>query len=192
MSAADVADHPCPECRTGKHDNCDGSSWLYDADRIAACPCWVANHCLPKTSPAETAPTVSDAGSEDPVEPGAVPPSAVPGSGSRPGELLADFSAWITLSYPRGLSNEAIMWRRLVKVAEESGEVIRAYGGSIGENPRKGVTHEPGDVDKELLDTALAALGAYEHRQGYDGSSLYALVEHLNATRHRAGLTEPR
>lgn len=30
---------PCPECRAGKHDNCDGATWDDINDRPATCPC---------------------------------------------------------------------------------------------------------------------------------------------------------
>lgn len=29
----------CPDCRAGKHDNCDGSSYDFERDRPAPCPC---------------------------------------------------------------------------------------------------------------------------------------------------------
>jgi hypothetical protein len=35
---------PCPECRAGKHANCDGRSWDFVADEPAPCPCWDADH----------------------------------------------------------------------------------------------------------------------------------------------------
>lgn len=34
----------CPECRVGKHDNCDGGAWDFDTDQPTACPCWAENH----------------------------------------------------------------------------------------------------------------------------------------------------
>ncbi len=37
-------DLSCPECRAGKHDNCDGTSWDWDADQGVVCPCWADNH----------------------------------------------------------------------------------------------------------------------------------------------------
>jgi hypothetical protein len=33
----------CPECRAGKHGNCDGTAWDETADRLVDCPC---NHPL--------------------------------------------------------------------------------------------------------------------------------------------------
>lgn len=31
--------HVCPECRAGKHRNCDGTSWCDRNDRPADCTC---------------------------------------------------------------------------------------------------------------------------------------------------------
>ncbi|SOE25658.1 MazG-like family protein [Streptomyces sp. OK228] len=46
----------------------------------------------------------------------------------------------------------------LVKISEELGEVAQAYSGSLGRNPRKGVTHARDDVAAELCDVILAAM----------------------------------
>ncbi|MEU3959809.1 MazG-like family protein [Streptomyces buecherae] len=46
---------------------------------------------------------------------------------------------------------------RLLKLAEETGEVMNAYTGLTGHNPRKGVTHERADVAAELCDVILTA-----------------------------------
>lgn len=29
----------CPECQAGKHDNCDGTTWDFEKDERAVCPC---------------------------------------------------------------------------------------------------------------------------------------------------------
>lgn len=71
------------------------------------------------------------------------------------------------------------------KVANEAGEVLDAIEGAIGENPRKGVVATWDDVDKELRDTATAALGAREYNHGNDGSSIPALLEHIEYMRSR-------
>lgn len=68
---------------------------------------------------------------------------------------------------------EAVTWGRLAKITEEAGEVIEAYIGMTGQNPRKGVTHARGDVVAELLDIAATALGAVEHTKAT------LLTEHL-------------
>ncbi|WP_254392256.1 MazG-like family protein [Streptomyces buecherae] len=46
---------------------------------------------------------------------------------------------------------------RLLKLTEETGEVMNAYTGLTGHNPRKGVTHERADVAAELCDVILTA-----------------------------------
>lgn len=74
-----------------------------------------------------------------------------------------------------GRDPEAIAWGRLAKLSEETGEVIAAYIGATGQNPRKGVTHTTDDVLAELLDVAVTALGAYEHLDGHQGRALAAL-----------------
>lgn len=40
---------PCPECRSGKCQNCDGQTWDVERDERAVCPCWT-NH-KPKETP---------------------------------------------------------------------------------------------------------------------------------------------
>lgn len=32
----------CPECRAGKHANCDGKAWDDTADCLTVCRCWAA------------------------------------------------------------------------------------------------------------------------------------------------------
>jgi len=83
----------------------------------------------------------------------------------------------ITDSYPEHLCGEAVQRRRIDKLAEEIGEVTSAYGGWVGENPRKGQTNGLDKVLDELLDVAACALGAYEHLTGFQGDSVPALVE---------------
>jgi NTP pyrophosphatase (non-canonical NTP hydrolase) len=52
---------------------------------------------------------------------------------------------------------------RILKLAEEVGEVTQARLGVLGQNPRKGTTHTAEDVADELCDvivTAMVALGS--------------------------------
>lgn len=51
---------------------------------------------------------------------------------------------------------------RILKVTEEAGEAAGAWIGTLGQNPRKGVTHSRGEVAGELADVALTALIAIE------------------------------
>lgn len=46
---------------------------------------------------------------------------------------------------------------RLLKLVEEAGEVAQAYIGSQGQNPRKGLSHDVGDVADELCDVIVTA-----------------------------------
>lgn len=72
---------------------------------------------------------------------------------------LASQSAAEWLSEENGPSaHETAM--QLLKITEEAGEVVSAYIGMTGQNPRKGVTHTPGDVIAELCDVILAAATA--------------------------------
>jgi len=88
--------------------------------------------------------------------------------------------------------SEAITWGRLAKIAEEHGEVIEAFIGATGQNPRKGVTHTMNDVLDELLDVAITALGAYEHIDGHRGRSLPELDAKIVRVANRAGITSYR
>lgn len=58
--------------------------------------------------------------------------------------------------------SEAEITLRLLKLAEESGEVSAAWIGYTGQNPRKGVTHTVQDVARELADVVMTALVALE------------------------------
>lgn len=59
---------------------------------------------------------------------------------------------------------------RILKLAEEAGEVAQAWIGATGQNPRKGRTHEVEDVVVELCDVivtaavAIASLQPGHHR----------------------------
>jgi hypothetical protein len=83
---------------------------------------------------------------------------------------------------------EARTWGRLAKVAEESGEVISAFIGATGQNPRKGVICTIAAVEDELLDVAITALAAYEHLTSNQGQSIAALSAKLGDICRRAGI----
>lgn len=106
-----------------------------------------------------------------------------------PGALaatLAELSAWIDTAPANAARDpEAATWGRLAKVAEESGEVIAAYIGATGQNPRKGITHGMAAVRGELLDVAVTALTAIEHLTGNHRHSLDLLAHHLTALQQR-------
>lgn len=103
---------------------------------------------------------------------------------------LHTLSAWIDAGNA-GRDPEAITWGRLAKVSEECGEVIAAYIGATGQNPRKGTTASLADVREELLDVAVTALGAIAHLHGNDPDTadiLYMLQEKIARVVHRAGV----
>lgn len=103
---------------------------------------------------------------------------------------IAALSAWIDGSPENQARDpEAATWGRLAKVAEECGEVISAYIGVTGQNPRKGTVGTMEDVRKELLDVALTALCAVEHLDrnvGVCGVSMAALEQHVSDVYRRA------
>lgn len=103
---------------------------------------------------------------------------------------LAELSRWIDDSNTHR-DPEARTWGRIAKLAEETGEVVAAYIGATGQNPRKGVTHTDQEVVNELLDVAVTALAAVEHLLGNGGSALACLVVRIDHVHYRAGLQEP-
>jgi hypothetical protein len=100
---------------------------------------------------------------------------------------ITAISAWIDYSPGYvGLDPEAHNWRRIQKCAQEVGEAFEAYCGTLGENPRKGVTHTTADVEAELFDVALSALGAVEHLNRNDGETMRKFIEHIRSVCDRA------
>ncbi|MDP4501024.1 MazG-like family protein [Nonomuraea turcica] len=68
---------------------------------------------------------------------------------------------------------------RLLKLAEETGEVAAAYIGMVGQNPRKGVTHTVEDVADELCDVTVTALVALATITGDANTARAALDRHI-------------
>jgi NTP pyrophosphatase (non-canonical NTP hydrolase) len=102
---------------------------------------------------------------------------------------LTELSKWIDAGNT-GRDPEAVTWGRLAKLTEESGEVIAAFIGQTGQNPRKGVTHQLADVIEELLDVAVTALGAIEHLTDHDGYALERLDQKIIQVARHAGVLE--
>jgi NTP pyrophosphatase (non-canonical NTP hydrolase) len=73
---------------------------------------------------------------------------------------------------------------RILKIVEEAGEAAAAWIGSLGQNPRKGITHSRQDVADELGDVAFTALVAAASL-GYDPREVLARI----ATKVRIRLT---
>jgi NTP pyrophosphatase (non-canonical NTP hydrolase) len=102
-------------------------------------------------------------------------------------DLLAGLSTWIDEGNTHR-DPEAVTWGRLAKVSEECGEVIAAFIGATGQNPRKGVTCGMDAVRRELLDVALTALCAVEHLNSDTGTSMDEFAAHVRYVARRAGL----
>jgi len=98
---------------------------------------------------------------------------------------IRKISDLVDSTYPPNLNPEAWLWRRCAKVCEEAGEVTEALLGMTGENPRKGVTHTQNDLVVELLDVALAALGAVAHLMPASVDPLDLLEDHTDMVLNR-------
>jgi hypothetical protein len=103
----------------------------------------------------------------------------------RAAPLLAELSGWIDRFGLPDATAEERLWGRTAKVAEEYGEVVAAIIGHLGQNPRKGRTHNLDDVVTELLDVAVTALGAVESIRGNDGSALILLDAKIGSVHAR-------
>jgi NTP pyrophosphatase (non-canonical NTP hydrolase) len=57
-------------------------------------------------------------------------------------------------------TSDAELGMRILKIAEETGEVVAAWFGATGQNPRKGRTHTRDDVAAELADVVTSAVVA--------------------------------
>lgn len=101
-----------------------------------------------------------------------------------PDRAVRELSEWVDSSSANlARDPEAMQWGRVAKVAEECGEVVSAFIGATGQNPRKGFTHTVDDVNEELFDVALTALAAHEHLSGNAGLS-WSAFEAFVLSRH--------
>jgi NTP pyrophosphatase (non-canonical NTP hydrolase) len=100
---------------------------------------------------------------------------------------VAMLVAWLDSAHPRTDHEIAC---RVMKLAEETGEVVNAYLGWTGQNPRKGQCATRDDVASELCDvivTALVALasisgdvrGAEAFMQGHLARRFAKLLERI-------------
>ena len=89
-----------------------------------------------------------------------------------------------------GIVGREATWNRLGKLAEESGEVIDAFIGATGGNPRKGKCKDMVDVKTEILDVAAGGLFALAHVYGNSSGVDYVrmLEEHIDYLLDRAGV----
>jgi NTP pyrophosphatase (non-canonical NTP hydrolase) len=72
-------------------------------------------------------------------------------------KTIAHLVAWLDANNGTGEQERQL---RLLKLTEEAGEVAQAVIGTLGQNPRKGITHTPGDVADELCDVIVTAMVA--------------------------------
>ena len=81
-------------------------------------------------------------------------------------EIWAAARRWRAFLDEQNGSDPLELTCRIMKITEEAGEAAQAWIGLLGQNPRKGVTHDTADVVGELADVvftamvAIASLGA--------------------------------
>jgi NTP pyrophosphatase (non-canonical NTP hydrolase) len=71
---------------------------------------------------------------------------------------IEEIVSWLDDSSKLAPETEKLL--RIMKLTEEAGEVTQAVIGTLGQNPRKGVTHTWDDVQAELCDVMLTAMVA--------------------------------
>jgi NTP pyrophosphatase (non-canonical NTP hydrolase) len=71
---------------------------------------------------------------------------------------IEEIVGWLDDSSTLAPETEKLL--RIMKLTEEAGEVSQAVIGTLGQNPRKGVTHTWDDVQAELCDVILTAMVA--------------------------------
>ncbi|QIB46099.1 MazG-like family protein [Streptomyces aureoverticillatus] len=94
-------------------------------------------------------------------EPIPAPRATDPAPADAPTDLWATVDrlhGWLE-SHSQNPPRETLLLRML-KLAEETGEVAQAVIGATGQNPRKGTTHTWDDVESELCDVVITALVA--------------------------------
>ena len=73
-------------------------------------------------------------------------------------DSIGEIVDWLDTSSTLPPETERLL--RIMKITEEAGEVSQAVTGTIGQNPRKGITHTWDDVTAELCDVILTAMVA--------------------------------
>ncbi|MFD4988880.1 MazG-like family protein [Streptomyces sp. NPDC058374] len=126
-----------------------------------------------------------DAHDTDTPLPAARPSPAVAGP-AEPWDAVEVLYAWLE-QHNRQPPGEALLLRML-KLAEETGEVAQAVIGAIGQNPRKGVSHDWDDVRAELCDVIVTAMVAL---RTLSPDARTVLAAHLARTAARTGTRPP-
>lgn len=98
---------------------------------------------------------------------------------------VATLTKWLDDSNPPGLHEDSM---RVLKLVEEAGEAAAAYIGMVGQNPRKGVTHNLVNLLEELADVAITAMCAMQHFTHDIDGTRQLIEEKLENAVERAGL----
>jgi NTP pyrophosphatase (non-canonical NTP hydrolase) len=106
---------------------------------------------------------------------------------------IEEIVRWLDDSITLAPETEKLL--RIMKLTEEVGEVTQAVIGTLGQNPRKGVTHTWEDVQAELCDvifTAMVALTtlAPDARETFDGHLARVADRSLGTPRAAADSTD--
>jgi hypothetical protein len=91
---------------------------------------------------------------------------------------VAALTAWLDAANPRTDHEVAC---RVMKLAEETGEVVSAYIGLVGQNPRKGTCATLDDLTAELCDVIVTALVALTTVTGDADGAETRMQHHLSA-----------
>lgn len=108
-------------------------------------------------------------------------------------EQIVLISRWVDAHPPnRDASLTTQLWARCGKVGEEFGEVVAEIIRHTGQNPRKGGDWVLDNIDRELCDVILTALGAMQHLRDVQefggGNVLQTVFNHIESTARRAGV----
>lgn len=105
-------------------------------------------------------------------------------------DKIREIDAWLDEAVAERYGRQPLAqdWARISKVAEELGEVVDAFIGCTGQNPRKGEYGDMSDVLEELADVAFTAILAMQHFTKDANHTFMILGEKLN--RIHARITE--
>jgi NTP pyrophosphatase (non-canonical NTP hydrolase) len=95
-------------------------------------------------------------------------------------DAISEIVEWLDSASTLPPEQERLL--RIMKITEEAGEVSSAVTGTIGQNPRKGITHTWDDVAAELCDVTLTSMVALATLNP-DARKVFS--EHLNRVADR-------
>jgi NTP pyrophosphatase (non-canonical NTP hydrolase) len=95
-------------------------------------------------------------------------------------EAVEALVAWLDAANGRSQHEVTL---RMMKLAEEVGEVTQAWIGFTGQNPRKGRSHSLDDVRNELCDVIITAAVALGTVTDDPGAALDAALQRVAARR---------